>query len=131
MSTFNDIQNALNTKLAATSGLPVIYYPNMDKEPVQGTSYIRPTLLPANTTLLTLNNEDMHQGIYQIDIYTELKKGTAPTLLIADAICTAFRRTKLTANSTIVHAQQISMSQAQRVESWWHMYISINYICIA
>lgn len=131
MSVFNNIQNALNTQLASLSGLPVIYYPNMQNEPIQGTPYIRPTLLPARSELLTLNNEDMHQGLYQIDIYTQLKKGTAPILLLADIIRDGFRRQSLTSSGTVVHIQNISISPTQRVESWWHCYVEVNYLCVA
>lgn len=130
MSLINNIQNALNTQLASISGLPVIYYPNVEKEPAQGTSFLRPTLLPANSTLFTLNNENEHKGIYQVDIFTQLKKGTAPILLIADAIRDNFNAHKsITSGSDVIHIQQISMSQAQRVESWWMCYVQINYLC--
>jgi hypothetical protein len=131
MSVFNNIQNALNAKLASLSGLPAIFYQNIQNEPAQGTSYIRPTLLPARSTLLTLNNEDMHQGLYQIDIYTQLKKGTAPILLLADIIRDGFKRQSLVSSSTVVHVQNISISPIQRIESWCHCYVEVNYLCVA
>jgi len=131
VGTFNNIQNALNTRLANISGLPVIYYPNDQKEPLQSTPYLRPTLLPATSQLYTLNDGDYHQGIYQIDIYKQLKFGSAPVLLIADAIRDGFRRQSLTSNGTIVHIQNISISQARKEEGWWSCYVEVNYLCVA
>lgn len=131
MSVYNDIQNALNAKLASLSGLPTIYYPNHENTPAQGTSYLRPTLLPARSELLTLNDGNMHLGIYQVDIFMQLKKGSAPILLIADAIRDGFNRQRLTSGTTITHIQQISISPAQRIESWWHCYVEVNYLCVA
>lgn len=130
MSLINNIQNALNTQLATVSGLPTVYYPNTEKEPTQGTNYVRPTLLPAASELYTLNDVNMHSGIYQVDIFTQLKKGTAPILLIADSVRDNFLAVKsITSGSDTVHIQAISISQARRVESWWSCFVEINYIC--
>lgn len=130
MSLINNIQNALNTQLATVAGLPTAYYPNVQKEPTQGTNWVRPTLLPANSTLFTITNENKHMGIYQVDIFTQLKKGTAPLWLIADAIRDNFKAVhSITSGSDVIHIQEISISQASREESWWHCYVQVNYIC--
>jgi len=130
MSLINNIQNALNERLSDIVNLPQIFWPNIANEPQKGVDWIRPTLIPANSQLSTLNNYDMHQGIYQIDIYTGLKKGTAPLFLLADAIRDDFKSVKsLTSGDDIIHLQAISISQAQRVESWWSCFVQINYLC--
>ena len=131
MSTFNNIQNALSAKLATISGLPTIYYPNQEDLPAQGSNFIAPTLLPANSDLFTLNNENMHKGIYQIDIYTQREEGTSQALLLADLIRDGFKRQNLVSSGTYVHIQQISISPAKRVESWWYCHVDVNYICVA
>lgn len=130
MSLINNIQNALNNYLSGIAGLPTIYYPNVSKEPIQGTEFLRPTLLPANSELFTVNNENRHIGIYQIDIFTDLKKGTAPLWLIADAIRDGFKTIKsVSSGGDTVFIQEISISQAQRIESWWSCFVQINYLC--
>ncbi len=130
MSLINNIQNALNTRLATVSGLPTVYYPNVESTPTQGTSWVRPTLLPANSDTFTLNGQNQHQGIYQVDVFTQIKKGTAPLWLIADAIRDNFNTNKkITSGSDVINIQAISFSTAQRVESWWSCYVQINYIC--
>lgn len=131
MGVFNDIQNALNTKLASLSGLPAIYFPNDQKEPAQGTPYLRPSLLPAASELYTLNGANYHSGIYQVDIFTPLKKGTSQAMLIADIIRDGFNKQSLVKNTTIVHIQNISIGIGEREESWWHCYVEVNYLCVA
>lgn len=131
MSTLNNIQNALNGQLNSLSGLPTIYWPNDKKEPAQGANWVAAHLLPARSELYTLNDGNMHTGIYQIDIYTSLKKGTSELALLADIVRDGFNRQSYTSSGTIVHSQSISISQAQRVESWWHCYVEVNYLCVA
>ena len=132
MGVFNDIQNALNQKLQSLSGsLPLILWPNSQKEPLKGVDYLRPTLLPASSENYTLNNGNYHQGIYQIDIFVDLNKGTSTALSIADQIRTLFLRQSIVKNTTIVHIQNISMSQAQRDEGWWHVFVEVNYLSVA
>lgn len=129
MSTINNIQNALNYQLSTVAGIPAIYFPNVEKTPAQGTNWVRPTLLPANSTLYTMNDGNEHKGIYQVDIFTQIKKGTAPLWLIADAIRDNFKAVKtVTSNGLDVQIQEISFSQAQRIESWWSCYVQINYL---
>lgn len=129
MSLINNIQNALNVRLSNVSGLPTVFYPNVENTPVQGVSFVRPTLLPADSSLHTLSDVNMHRGIYQIDVFTPLKKGTSVLWLIADSIRDDFKAVKsLTSGGDIVHIQSISFSQAQRVESFWTCYVQINYI---
>jgi hypothetical protein len=131
MGVFNNIQNALNTKLASIVGIPTVYYPNDNNEPTRGTNFVRPTLLPASSELYTINNENYHSGIYQVDIFTKLNKGTSEALLIADSIREAFNRQVLTSSGTRVFIQNINMSRAERDEAWWHVFLEINYICVA
>lgn len=131
MSVFNNIQNALNAKLSAISGVPTIFWPNSIKEPIRGQNFVRPSLLPASSELYTLNNGNYHTGIYQIDIFVKLNNGTSEALLIADAIRDGFNRQRLNSSGTTVFIQNISMSQAERSEAWWRVYLEVNYLSVA
>lgn len=130
MSLINNIQNALNEELSGISGLPTIYYPNTEKIPTQGVNWVRPTLLPANSETYTLNNQNKHQGIYQVDIFTALNQGTSALWLLADNVRDTFNTmSSIISNKDTIHIQAISISKAQRIESWWSCYVQINYIC--
>ncbi len=126
----NNIQNAFNNELNDVPLIPEIAFPNVKYVPRQSVDYARPTLLPAKGSLATLQYQSVHEGIYQVDIYTQLDKGTAPLLTIADAIRNYFiLNNVLVSGGDTVHVQEISMSQAQRIESWWSCYVQITYIC--
>jgi hypothetical protein len=125
----NNIQIALNTKLNGVSGLPHLVLPNTDYTPVNGTKYVRATLLPAERALETLNDINPHEGIYQIDLYYPLKKGTSALWIMADTIKAAFDADKrLVANSQNVFVQSVNISQAVREEGFWKCYVAVNYL---
>lgn len=129
MSLNNNIQNALTKQLSLVASLPPIAYANTNFEPAKGQDYVRPTLLPAKSDLFSLN-VGRHQGIYQVDLFTALNKGTAPLLLLADSIRDKFlSQLTLISDVDTVFIQEVSISKAQRVEGWWSCYVEINYLC--
>lgn len=129
MSLNNNIQNALTAQLSAVPSIPNIAYANSGYTPEKGVDYVRPTLIPANSEMFSLE-VGKHSGIYQVDIFTSLNKGTAPLLVIADSIRDKFISDRtLVSGSDTVFIQEISISQAQRIEGWWSCFVEINYIC--
>lgn len=129
MTMINDIQNALNSRLNGVTGLPTVAWPNVEFTPTQGTNYVRPTLLPASNVLNALDGDEECKGIYQIDVYTQLKKGTSPLWTIADAIRDHFKNSNsITSGSQVVHIQQVSVSQADRQEGFWHCFVAVTYL---
>ena len=130
MSVFSDIHNALNLHLDGISGLPDIYYPNVDAEPTKPVNWLRPTLLPASTETYTLDGNDKFHGIYQVDIFTILKTGIDPINTIADAIRDGFNRQTLSFGGTLVRIENVNVSPIARDEAWLHCFVEINYFCI-
>ena len=125
----NNITNALNSELSSISGLPVIYLPNSAKEPAQNVPYLRPTVMAARTDNFTLNDEHKWYGIYQIDVYTQLKKGSAPALLTADIISEHFDNLRINRNSVTVVTEVATVGTAQVQETRWHCYVEVPYWC--
>ncbi len=129
MSLNNNIQNALTLQLSQVPSIPTIAYANSGFEPTKGVDYVRPSLIPARSELYSLQT-GMHKGIYQVDIYTSLNKGTSPLMLLADSVRDKFLSERtLVSESDTVFIQEISISQAQRIEGWWSCYVEVNYIC--
>lgn len=131
MGIFNDIQNGFNSKLASIPLIPIVYYPNIDKEPSRGVPFLRPTWLPSNSTIDDLGVKQRHVGIYQIDVFTPINKGTAANLTIIDQLYTSFLNQDIVVNGNIIHVTNISIGRAEREESWWHCFVRINYFCVA
>lgn len=127
MSTiFNDVQAALDTKLATVTGTSVAF-PNVPYTPQAGTSYLRASFLPAETTQAGLgaNGKDETNGIYQIDVV--VPRGSGRPQLI-DTVADLFKRGTVSSyNSVNVRVRSVSMSPAILDEEWYFVPISVNF----
>lgn len=130
MGLFSNIENALNIQLSSIGGLPTIQWSNTKYQPIENTSFIRPSILPAQSDLETLAGGESVGGIYQIDIFTPSEKGVGVSNKIIDDIAESFRANKtLSAGGNTVFVQAISRGTAEREEAWFHSFVSINFIC--
>ncbi len=130
MGVFSNIQAALDTKLATLSGLPSVAWDNTKFIPTLGTTFLRPTLLPASSSLFTLNEVRRNPGIYQVDIFTEVEKGPSAGLALADSIKTLFEGARrLTAGADTIFIKQVSLGKGERQDAWNHTFVEINYEC--
>lgn len=130
MGTFNNIQIALDTALAAVPSIPPVAWANTKYTPVAGTTFVRPTLLPATSVLKTLNEYKNYPGLYQIDIFTPLEKGEGAGLVVADAIKTYYEaHRRLVANSDTIFVKEVSLGKGERQDAWNHIYVEIKYDC--
>lgn len=125
---FANIEIALQTQLKVATTLP-IYWPNVTEAPELAASFVKPTLLPAATELFTLAEFHKFKGIYQVDIFVPLNKGTKAIYNIADAIKTSFEANRtLVANGQNVLIQAVSMGRTQRQDAWFTTFVEINYL---
>ncbi len=132
MGVFSDIQAALDTTLTAISGIPPIVYDNVSYVPVQGTAFVRATVLPAASTLFTLNEVRKNPGIYQVGIFTPVGKGLGAALVIADAIKAYFEtHRRIVQGSNTIFVMQVSIGKGEREDAWEHIFVEINYECYA
>ncbi len=130
MGVFSNIQRALDTHLNILANRPYIAWPNTKYEPINGSTYMRPTVLSANSTLQTLNDVHRNPGIYQIDIFVPLEKGLNSALSLVDDIKDHFESDRtLTAGGDTVMIQNITLGQLERQEAWFRVYLEVNYIC--
>lgn len=130
MGVYLNIQTALDKTLAFMAGLPSVAWANVKHVPVNGTSYLRPTLLPATSELYTLTDVNRHPGLYQVDIFTPVEKGMYAGLSIADDIKTHFESNRrLSQNGDTIFIKQISLGPAQREDAWNHISVIIGYEC--
>ena len=132
MSTFLNIQRALDKRLAAMPNRPAIAWPNTKFTSQNETLYLRPTMLPAQSSLYTLNDVHRNPGIYQIDIFCALEKGVSAALTMADEIIDFFEEDRsLTAGVDTVYIQSCGVSAGERQESWYRVYVEIAYVCFS
>lgn len=128
-----NIQIALDTRLSQLeSNILQIAWPNVNYNPTVTQIFLRPSLIPGSTELYTLANQHKYIGIYQIDIYVPLNRGTHTLNDYADQILDLFNADKtLVANGTTVFIQAITPLRMQREENHFSGGIEISYICYA
>jgi len=131
MSFYKNIQIALDTCLnGAGTGLDIAWE-NTDYTPTLGTAYLRPTLLMAKSSLMDLDDLQLNQGIYQVDIFYPLDKGAGELLTTLDTIYSAFKTdTTLVSGTTTVYIKEISRTrEAIRDEAYYSARLEISFKC--
>ncbi len=133
MGTLADVEIALQTNLNSISGHPKIHFDNeQDYTRIQGTRYWRPTNFPVRSEMMDLEGLTKIQGIYQVDVFVEPKKGLITLMSDLDAIYEAFNpNITLTANATKVYISERTRGRTQIEQSWLRGWIEINYYCYA
>ncbi len=131
MSAFYNLSQALNKRLSLVPNLPPVAWPNVEYESVENTAFVRPTLLPSASTLYTLNAEHRNPGIYQIDVFVPLEKGSARAYRIVDSIKDHFELQRtLPLDQGNVFIEAISLGRLERQDSWLRIYLEVNYNCL-
>lgn len=125
---FLDVDGALNGHLFDMVGKPSIAWSNKTFEPVTGETYIRPTLLTGDTIPATFD-DDMTDGVYQVDIFTESGTGKKDIFEMADLIADQFAvDTQLTYGSVTVQIKTVNQKAARNNgDGWYQMPIEIVY----
>ena len=127
MSTlFNDLQAALDSRLATLSGGYPIAWPNVVYEPQAGVTYLRVSIIPGDTLQASLGSigKDVTECIYQIDVVTQ--RGTGRTA-ITDSIADHFKRgSVLTYNSTKLRVRSVSIGPAINEDAWQFVPVSVS-----
>ena len=130
MTTFVDIQKALDSALMGTDfGIPVTLE-NIDDTSDINTPFINAYLLPAQPEQSGLgdNGTDFHEGVYQIDINYPLKSGTVNHHTVADALNAVFRSgADLTFNGVCVRVQSTGITPKRNASGWSIMSVNVNY----
>jgi hypothetical protein len=128
MSThFNDIQAALDTKLATLTGTPVAF-PNIPYEPKAGTAYIRANFLPSETQQASMgdNGKDLTTGLYRLSLFVPKGSGRPSQL---DTLGDLFKRgTTLTYNGVNVRVRAVSIGSPLETDSaWYSIPVTVNF----
>lgn len=129
MTFFSDTRKALEARLDSLSGKPPIAWENVTFTPTENTTFIAPFLLPSPSVLAALNGLQEDQGIFQVDVYIPLEKGTAALNTLADSISNHFKGQRLTSGSATVEIRACSYRFQGREDAWYKGIIEINYLC--
>lgn len=133
MSLFKEIKQALEMRLDILEPKPPIAWENTDYEPSPRQSYIAPFIVPAESNLADLNYLQNNMGIFQIDIYVPLDKGTGELFTIADNVSNLFRAYKTSmSDGSMLRVYAISPPRnSGRDEAWHKASVDINWQCFS
>lgn len=132
MSEFLNISAALDTQLNAMASVPPVAWENRPYKPVDGTLYLRPTLLAGDTVGATLSatGTDEHVGVYQIDVIGDAGKGKGEVVTMADLVADQFKPvTELTYSGTTVRCVRVSRGAARTEGSRYIISVDVQYLC--
>ena len=131
----NDIRAALESHLAATSGLPSISYENVAFEPTTGTSFLTVQYLPTVTrpAVRGLNPQLRYQGVFSVTVFAPEGQGPATADDYANKVIDAFAATtdisftNGDAETIIVSIDYAERQQGMIDSPWYFVPINIGW----
>lgn len=127
---FADISAALDARLNTMSSLPPVAWPNTGYTPIVGTLYLRPHVLPNDTTQASAGASglDRHEGIYQVDVLAQAGRGKLEATQMADTVANHFARgTTLSYNGVNVRTGPTSRTTGDIDGDRFIINVSIPY----
>lgn len=98
--------------------------------PNDGSLWLKATNLPNLPSVATLGDEgqDLHNGIFQVDINAPIGTGTELILTYADLISAYFTAGRqLTYDDTVVRIVSCGRSNGRKVDNWYRVSMSIEW----
>ena len=94
-SIYRDIRAALETKLAAVSGIPAISHENVSFDRTNGTSYVETFFVPQSRrpAVRGLNPQQRYGGVFTVVCYAAEGNGPGAADKLADKVLDAFEAT--------------------------------------
>ena len=94
-SIYRDIRAALETKLAAVSGIPAISHENVSFDRTNGTSYVETFFVPQSRrpAVRGLNPQQRYGGVFTVVCYAPEGNGPGAADKLADKVLDAFEAT--------------------------------------
>ena len=124
------ISAALSTRLNSLPSAPPIAFENAKYTPVEGTTWLRESYLPAASSTIGMEpgGSTDFTGVYQVSIYTPLDDYKLESHQLIDSITAHFARgTMLVFEGQAVVVEQVNVSQGLASGSWWLMPVSVNW----
>jgi hypothetical protein len=125
-----DVALALDTRLSQYATVLPIVWENVAYKPNANTSYIRPTLIPAPSDTVNMENVQRFQGIYQIDLFTPANAFIKTSVDTLDEIYDHFKENLLlTHDNTSVIIRVITLLPFRRADTSFQASLQINWDC--
>ena len=125
---FLNIQSALAQRLEATAGLPAIAWGGKKYTPTKGTSYVRPMLIPNDSTVQSFEFIHVNTGTYLVSCFVPLGDGEGPLLTLCDSIVEQFKGSKiLTQGGSTTYVLNAGIEQIVVTDAWLQCNVNVAY----
>jgi hypothetical protein len=124
------ISAALSTRLNTLTDAPPIAFENVPFTPVEGTTWLRESYLPATSSTVGMEPGGSTDfiGVYQVSIYAPLDDYKFESHQLIDSITAHFARgTGLEFDGQAVIIEQVNVAQGLASGGWWLMPVSVNW----
>jgi len=124
------ISAALSSRLGSLPAAPPIAYENAKYTPVEGTTWLRESYLPATSSTVGMEPGGSTDfiGVYQVSIYAPLDDYKFESHQLIDSITAHFARgTGLEFDGQAVIIEQVNVAQGLASGGWWLMPVSVNW----
>ena len=129
MSLFADTRIALESHLNTLPNKPPIAWENSPYSPSENTAFLAAYLIPSPSNIADLQWLQENRGIFQVDIFVPLEKGTGKLNTLADDICDHFKAQVLEQNDAIIEIGACSFRYVGGEGTWYKGIIEIGYLC--
>jgi len=118
MTVMNDIRQALDARLAATSGLPSVFFENVPNEQVPTTSHVRVQFISTSRRPANRGPNPQHriQGLYILTVCTPIDEGSGLALDYVDSLLDRFNGSSDVAGVAITVSIEYSEAQSAFVD---------------
>jgi len=120
MATFNEINNSFTQRIASMWSTTAVAWDNVDFEPNPDQAWIRCTLISTPSENNELGLSVIHRGLFWIQIFTPLNKGTGEAYTIVDELTTLFSNVQF--DGIFCHAADV-----QRVGDDGRGWFQVNF----
>lgn len=130
MGDFTTIRAGLEKTLAAIVGVPTILYENVAKSPMNGTPFIRSTLIPSSSRAAVMGPSPsvLHRGIFLLDVYQPENLGPGAADVQADALLTAFAPgTQIVEDTELIRVLSAERTGGFNEPPWYVVPVTITW----
>lgn len=127
------IQKALEIHLSGFQSQNVAWE-NIEFNPVDGTSYLRPVFMPSEPSQASLGTSGLNRkiGIFQVSVVHPLMDGSGPAAAKADAIVNHFKRgTTLTQDGLNIRIAKAWRGPGLTQGKWYTIPVSVSWYAYA
>lgn len=131
-SVYDGIRSALEVKLSTVPGITEIAYENVSYNPVSGTSFVQPRLIPVSRRAAVRgpNPQQRYEGVFRVFCYTPEGDGPSAADILANKVIEAFdATTDISFTNPSLETVYVSVDYAERsngfVDTPWY-YVTVN-----